>query len=48
MRAVAAVLAVIWLVPLAWALDTALKPESETTRIPVSWFVSGMGLGCVS
>jgi multiple sugar transport system permease protein len=44
MRAVAAVLAVIWLVPLAWALDTALKPESETTRIPVSWFVDGMGL----
>ncbi|EWM16745.1 carbohydrate ABC transporter permease [Kutzneria sp. 744] len=44
MRVVAAVLAVIWLAPLAWALDTALKPESETTRIPVSWFVSGMSL----
>jgi multiple sugar transport system permease protein len=44
MRAVAALLAVIWLVPLAWALDTALKPESETTRIPTSWIVPGMSL----
>jgi multiple sugar transport system permease protein len=25
-------LAIIWLVPLAWALDTALKPNSETTN----------------
>ena len=24
-------LAIIWIVPLAWALDTALKPNSETT-----------------
>jgi multiple sugar transport system permease protein len=24
--------ALIWLVPLAWALDTALKPNAETTR----------------
>ena len=34
------VLAVIWLVPLAWAVDTALKPESETIVIPVSWIPS--------
>ncbi len=27
----------IWLVPFAWALDTALKPESETTAIPSRW-----------
>ncbi len=34
------VLAIIWIVPIAWALDTALKPESETTTIPLSWFAS--------
>lgn len=45
MRAVAAGLAVIWLVPLAGALDTALKPGSQTTTIPVRWFVPGMGFG---
>ncbi len=27
----------IWLVPFAWALDTALKPETETTVTPVRW-----------
>ena len=34
------VLAVIWIIPLAWALDTALKPESETTTVPISWIPS--------
>lgn len=29
--------ALIWLVPLAWAVDTALKPNSETTT--VSWLI---------
>lgn len=28
----------LWLLPLAWALDTALKPEAATTAVPVSWF----------
>ncbi|GAC1399658.1 MAG: carbohydrate ABC transporter permease [Ktedonobacteraceae bacterium] len=32
--------AVLWLLPLAWALDTALKPESETTTVPLSWIPS--------
>ncbi|PSL05228.1 carbohydrate ABC transporter membrane protein 2 (CUT1 family) [Haloactinopolyspora alba] len=32
----AALLAVVWLIPLAWALSTSLKPEAETTRIPLS------------
>jgi multiple sugar transport system permease protein len=31
-------LALLWLVPLAWAVDTALKPEALTTQIPISWF----------
>lgn len=30
-------LGLVWLVPMAWALDTALKPESETTNIPLEW-----------
>lgn len=34
------VLAILWLLPVLWAIDTALKPESETTAIPVSWFAS--------
>jgi multiple sugar transport system permease protein len=32
--------AVIWIIPLAWAIDTALKPESETTTVPISWIPS--------
>ncbi len=32
------ILAILWIIPLLWALDTALKPEAETTTIPVSWF----------
>ena len=29
--------AIVWLVPLAWALDTALKPNAETTR--TTWLI---------
>ncbi|GAA2759313.1 carbohydrate ABC transporter permease [Actinopolymorpha rutila] len=29
----------LWLVPLLWALDTSLKPEGETTKVPVSWLI---------
>ncbi|GAA1533833.1 carbohydrate ABC transporter permease [Kribbella lupini] len=32
-----ALLALVWLVPLLWALDTSLKPEPETTRTPITW-----------
>ena len=35
--AILLVLTILWLIPLAWALDTALKPESETTIIPLTW-----------
>jgi len=31
------ILAILWIIPLLWAVDTALKPETETTTIPVSW-----------
>jgi multiple sugar transport system permease protein len=33
-------IALVWLVPLAWALATAVKPDAETTATPVSWFGS--------
>jgi multiple sugar transport system permease protein len=35
--------ALLWLVPLAWALDTALKPNSETTR--TTWLIDDPTLG---
>src|SRR6266478_3265012 len=31
------VLAILWIIPMLWAVDTAFKPETETTAIPVSW-----------
>jgi multiple sugar transport system permease protein len=37
---VALFLAVVWLLPLLWALDTSLKPEAETTAIPLRWLPS--------
>jgi multiple sugar transport system permease protein len=33
-------LAVVWLIPLFWAFDTAIKPESETTKTPITWIPS--------
>jgi multiple sugar transport system permease protein len=41
---VALVLAAIWLAPLAWAVATSLKPESETTVTPLQWFGSEITL----
>jgi multiple sugar transport system permease protein len=29
----------IWLIPLLWALDTALKPNAETTKVPTTWLI---------
>jgi len=37
---VALFLAILWLIPLAWALATSLKPDAETTAVPVSWIGS--------
>jgi multiple sugar transport system permease protein len=45
---VALVLALLWLVPLAWALATALKPDAETTETPVSWLGSTVTLDAFS
>jgi multiple sugar transport system permease protein len=30
----------IWLIPLLWALDTALKPNGETANLPVTWKIN--------
>lgn len=38
--AVAMFLAVVWLLPLLWAFDTSMKPEAETTAIPLRWIPS--------
>ncbi|MGI5126068.1 carbohydrate ABC transporter permease [Pseudonocardia sp. CA-107938] len=32
-------IAVIWLVPLLWAVDTSFKPNSETANLPVTWWI---------
>ncbi|MGH8869754.1 MAG: carbohydrate ABC transporter permease [Actinomycetes bacterium] len=37
-------LAFVWLMPLLWAADTALKPEAETTKTPLTWTMSDASL----
>lgn len=37
-------LAVAWVLPLAWAVATSLKPEGETTRTPLEWIGSTVTL----
>ena len=37
--------ALLWLVPLAWAVDTALKPNEETTIAPLTWAIDDPSLG---
>jgi multiple sugar transport system permease protein len=34
---VLSVIAIVWLIPFAWAVATSLKPDAETTVAPVSW-----------
>jgi multiple sugar transport system permease protein len=34
------VLALLWLIPILWAIDTSFKPEGETTALPLSWLAS--------
>jgi len=40
--------ALIWLVPLAWAVDTALKPNAETTKAPLTWAIDDPTFGAFS
>ncbi|MFB4426554.1 carbohydrate ABC transporter permease [Streptomyces sp. QL37] len=37
---IALLLTAAWLLPLAWAVATSLKPEGDTTRTPLSWIGS--------
>lgn len=37
---IATLLAILWLIPLVWALATSLKPDAETTEVPVTWIGS--------
>jgi multiple sugar transport system permease protein len=37
---VLAILGIIWILPILWAIDTSLKPEGETTAVPISWLAS--------
>ncbi|GAA3816308.1 carbohydrate ABC transporter permease [Sphaerisporangium flaviroseum] len=46
--AITGVLAVVWLAPIAWAVATSLKPESDTTKIPLQWFGSEVTLDAYS
>jgi multiple sugar transport system permease protein len=46
--AITGVLAVIWLAPIAWAVATSLKPEADTTRLPLTWFGSEVTLDAYS
>jgi multiple sugar transport system permease protein len=41
---VTAWLAVLWIVPIAWAVATSLKPEGETTTVPLKWLGSTITL----
>ena len=36
-----AVLAIIWLLPFAWAFVTSLKSETDAGAVPVTWFPEG-------
>ncbi len=41
-------LALLWLVPVAWALDTSFKAEPDTILIPVSWAIPHFTLSAYS
>lgn len=30
---------IMWLIPLLWGVDTAIKPNEETTKVPTTWFI---------
>jgi len=34
---VLSVIAIVWVIPFAWAVATSLKPDAETTVAPVTW-----------
>lgn len=46
--AITGALAVLWLAPIAWAVATSLKPEADTTKLPLTWFGSEVTLDAYS
>ncbi|GCE08594.1 carbohydrate ABC transporter permease [Dictyobacter aurantiacus] len=42
--AILLIFAVIWLLPIAWVLDTSFKPEGETTILPLTWLSSAFNI----
>lgn len=38
------IFAILWLLPIAWVLDTSLKPEGETTILPLTWLSSAFNI----
>jgi multiple sugar transport system permease protein len=32
-------LAILWVIPILWAVDTSLKPNAETTIVPITWLI---------
>lgn len=38
------IVGIMWIIPILWSIDTAFKPESETTTIPVSWIPTHFSL----
>lgn len=41
-------LALLWLAPVLWAVDTALKPEADTIKVPVTWAIPHLTLSAFS
>jgi multiple sugar transport system permease protein len=41
-------LAILWLVPILWALDTSFKAEPDTIKIPVTWAIPHFTLSAYS
>jgi multiple sugar transport system permease protein len=39
------VFSIIWLIPLLWAVDTSIKPNEETTKVPLTWLIDNPTLG---
>ncbi len=42
---VSLLLSVVWVLPLAWAVSTSLKPDSEATKTPLQWIGSKITFG---
>ncbi len=37
LQAVLAIVSILWLIPFVWMISTSLKPETDTTTLPLRW-----------